>query len=79
MRSLNDKGTKFKIQYVYINDNMSKFKVHVFKVYKCGKVTYNQLLNGKIFYRKWIPNNYDNNGYCGMLTPSIKNHFIKGI
>ncbi len=76
MRSLSKSGIKYRIRYVYINDTASQFKVHVFKIYQCGKIMYNQLLNGEIFYRRWILNNWNNNGYCGLLTPKIKSHFL---
>ena len=45
------------VHQLVINDDHNPFKVHVFRIYRCGHIRYNQGINGQLFYRRFCPTN----------------------
>jgi len=41
-------------EIIQVHDDNNAAKVHCFRFYKDGHVTYNQMIFGMIFYKKWI-------------------------
>jgi hypothetical protein len=57
-------------QYV-INDPHNPLKLHIFRIYRCGHTTYNQAINGRLFYRRFVPAN-KHHGYRGHLATVLR-------
>ena len=45
------------VRQVVINATHNDIKTHVFRIYRCGHVRYNQAINGQLFYRSFRPTN----------------------
>ena len=39
---------------ISVNDPYNPLKVHMFKVYPCRHITYQQSINGRMFYDSWM-------------------------
>ena len=58
------------VRQVVINDDHNRYKAHVFRVYRCGHVRYNQSINGQLFYSSFRPTNRAH-GYRDYLPSPI--------
>lgn len=49
------KQPKKTVMQLVVNDLHNPLKSHVFRIYRCGHVRYNQAINGSLFYSSFQP------------------------
>jgi hypothetical protein len=55
------------VRQIVINDTHNRHKTHVFRIYLCGHIRYNQAINGQFFYSSFKPTNREH-GYRNYLS-----------
>jgi len=63
---------------VVVNDTHNPLKAHVFKIYPCRHVYYQQVINGRFFYRSFIRVKKDM-GYYHLLEEALGSEGITTI